>query len=263
MRHTILLAALLAVAADAPKKVLLVGSAPDTHPAKTHEYMAGVELLANCLKTVPGVEPTVVKADAKWADGPELIGRADGVVIFLTEGAKWVSADAKRLEAFRAFAARGGGLVCLHWGMGTRDIAPVDAFVALFGGCHGGPDRKYKFTDAAVAVTDLKHPITAGVKDFEVRDEFYFRLHFPEDGGAKPILAATLDGKPETVAWAWERPAGGRSFGFSGLHYHDNWKRVEYRRVVTQGVLWALKLPVPEGGLALELPTADYELGKK
>ena len=51
----------------------------------------------------------------------------------------------------------------------------------------------------------------------------------------KPILRAPIDGTAETVAWAWERPDGGRSFGFSGLHFHDHWKRPEYRRLVAQG----------------------------
>ena len=39
--------------------------------------------------------------------------------------------------------------------------------------------------------------------------------------------------------------AAERSFGFSGLHFHDNWRLPEYRRLVAQGVLWSLKLPIP------------------
>jgi hypothetical protein len=51
------------------------------------------------------------------------------------------------------------------------------------------------------------------------------------------------------VAWAWQRPDGGRSFGFTGLHFHDNWQLSEYRRLVVQGVLWSLKLPIPSSGV--------------
>ena len=61
-----------------------------------------------------------------------------------------------------------------------------------------------------------------------------------------------IEDREETVAWAWERPEGGRSFGFSGLHFHDNWRLPEYRRLVTQGVLWTLKLPVPAEGVAID-----------
>src|SRR5262249_55277542 len=161
-------------------------------------------------------------------------------------------------------AKRGGGLVCLHWGMGTREAEPIGPFVELFGGCHGGPDRKYAVVEAAVAVADPKHPVATGIKDFTVKDEFYYQFKFPKSGpGVKPILQATIEGNKETVAWAWERPDGGRSFGFSGLHFHDNWKRAEYRRLVAQGVLWAAKLPVPENGLPVDLAESDYQLPPK
>lgn len=254
----------LAFAADVPKKVLLVSSGPDGHPAATHEYAPGLDILAKCLKPVAGVDVTTAKADGPWKEGPELVGRADVVVVFLSEGAKWLSADEKRLAAFRQHAKRGGGLVVIHWGMGAKDAEPIEAFVALFGGCHGGPDRKYQVVETTALVADPKHPITAGIKDFKVREEFYYKLKFPKgEPAVKPVLQAEIDGATETVAWSWARADGGRSFGFSGLHFHDNWKREEYRRLVSQAVLWTAKLAVPEKGLAVELPESAYQLEKK
>jgi type 1 glutamine amidotransferase len=270
MRSRLLLAVLAVglaapvVAADPPKKVLLVGSPPDTHPPGTHEYMAGVDVLAKLLKPVPGIEVTVASARGPWKDGPELVGRSDCVVVFLTEGAKWLSDDADRLAAFRGLAKRGGGLVCLHWGMGTREAGPVAAFVELFGGCHGGPDRKHKVVEAAVSVPNPRHPAAIGIENFTVKEEFYYRLKFAKpEGSVKPVLLAEIDGAKEAVAWAWERPGGGRSFGFSGLHFHDNWKRPEYRRLVAQGVLWSAGVPVPEKGLSVDLAEAEYRLPAK
>jgi type 1 glutamine amidotransferase len=114
-------------------------------------------------------------------------------------------------------------------------------------------------TEAQVA--DATHPVTAGVKDFRVRDEFYYRLKFVQpEGSVKPLLRVTIDGEPEAVAWAWERPDGGRSFGFSGLHFHDNWKLEPYRRLVAQGVLWTLGLPVPKEGLPVDVTEEDLKL---
>src|SRR5436190_1879938 len=118
--------------AEAPKKLLLIGQGPDGHPATTHEYLGGLKVLAKCLKPVKGLEVTTVRADDPWKEGPELIGRSDGVVIFVAEGARWLAADAKRQEAMAKLAARGGGLAVLHWGMGTKDAKPIDAFVKLF-----------------------------------------------------------------------------------------------------------------------------------
>jgi hypothetical protein len=91
------------------------------------------------------------------------------------------------------------------------------------------------------------HPITRGVKPFKIRDEWYYHMRFA-DGmkGVTPILTAVPPdstrgrpganfthggnpevqkhmGEPEHVMWAYERPDGGRGFGFTGAHYHKNW----------------------------------------
>jgi type 1 glutamine amidotransferase len=257
------LAACLGTASAAgPKRhLLLVGSGPDGHPRTTHEYVAGLHVLARCLEPVPDLEVTTARADGAWKEGPGLIDRADGVVLFLSEGAKWADADPERYRALSRLAARGGGLAALHWAIGTKEAGPVADFVKLLGGCHGGPDRKYKELEAAVEVADPGHPITAGVRDFRVKDEFYYRLKFVRPPEAiTPLLRVPIDASKETVAWAWERPDSGRSFGFSGLHFHANWRLPEYRRLVAQGVLWTLKLPIPKDGLPVAVKREDLEL---
>ena len=244
-----------------PKRVLLLGQKPDGHPAKSHEYMAGVRLLAKLLQNRGGVQTVVVQADNPWADGPELLDGADGAVLFLAEGAKWVSADPERLSAFKRLAKRGGGLAVLHWGMGTREAAPVENFVSLFGHCHGGPDRKYKVLTATINPSSEPHPVLNGIAPVEVHDEFYYALKQPPQvERLVPLIRVSLEDSDQTVAWAWERPDHGRSFGFSGLHYHDNWKRVEYRRLVLQGVLWSVSQTIPADGLNVDVTEADLVL---
>jgi type 1 glutamine amidotransferase len=217
--------------------------------------VAGLRVLAKCLEGVPGLEVMTVRADGKWKEGPELLDRADGVVLFLSEGAKWLDSDAKRLAALQRLADRKGALVVLHWAMGTRDAKHIAACLKLLGGCHGGPDRKYKVLATEARPTD--HPVAKGLRPFRVKDEFYYQLKFVRPAGTvRPVLRVEIDGKDETVAWAWQRPDGGRSFGFSGLHFHDNWKLAEYRRLVAQGVLWALRLPMPKEGLRTEVDAA-------
>lgn len=247
--------------AEAPKKLLLLSQGPDGHPPAAHEYVAGVKVLAKCLQPVGGLEITIVRADEPWRDGPELIERADGVVLFLAEGARWLHQDPRRLDAFAKLAARGGGLSVLHWGMGTREAKNIDGFVKLFGGCHGGPDRKYQVLETDVRVAEPRHVIATGIDGFRVHDEFYYRLKFvrPADN-VQPLVRAVIDGQPETVAWCWERGDGGRSFGFSGLHFHQNWRVHEYRRLVAQGILWTLKLPIPAGGLPVQVTDEDLRL---
>jgi hypothetical protein len=247
--------------AGPPARVLLLGQKPDGHPFTTHEYMAGVRIVGKLLAKSGALEPTIVQADDPWTDGPALLEKADAAVLFLSEGAKWLNSDPKRVEAFGKLAARKGGLVCLHWAMGTKDAVNIEPWLKLFGGCHGGPDRKYQVLETQAAPAD--HPIAAGIAAFRLREEFYYRLKFVKaEPGVRPVLRATIDGNAETVAWAWERPDGGRSFGFSGLHFHENWRRVEYRRLVLQGVLWTLKLESPKEPAAFEVAEEDLKLGR-
>jgi type 1 glutamine amidotransferase len=234
------LVAILPAPAGAPKKrLLLLAQGPDGHPPETHEYVRGLQILQKSLAKAADLDITFARADEPWREGPELLAKTDGTVVFLSEGAKWLQNNPERLKAFQELARRKGGLVVLHWGMGTKEAKNIDAFVQLFGGCHGGPDRKYKVLATQATMVDKTHPIGNGIDDFKVRDEFYYRLKFAKD--VQPLLQVDIDGQAETVAWTWQRPDGGRSFGFSGLHFHENWQLEQYRRLVTQGVLWTLR----------------------
>jgi type 1 glutamine amidotransferase len=238
------------------KRILLVGQGPDGHPRSTHEYLAGMTLLAKMLSRIKSVQTIVVSADGDWADGPELLDSADSVVLFVSEGAKWIQADAKRYAAFAALAKRGGGFCCVHWGMGTKDAKNIAGFVSLFGGCHGGPDRRYKVVDVEMKLGS--HPILSNVKPITLREEFYFKLKQPKDKkGITPLVQVNIEDADHTVSWAWARPDGGRSFGFSGLHFHDNWKHETYRRLMTQGVLWTANIAIPKSGVDVSANDKD------
>ncbi|MEX0714664.1 MAG: ThuA domain-containing protein [Pirellulales bacterium] len=242
-----------------PKRLLLLGQGPDGHPPATHEYMAGLRVLEKCLRPVPGLEVSIHRADDPFSEGPELLAKADGVVLFLSEGAKWTQADPRRRDALAGLAARGGGLAALHWAMGTREAEPIAGFVKLLGGCHGGPDRRFTVIEERLEFAE--HPATVGLEPLVVHDEFYYQLKLAQPAGSvTPLATLPIEGRQETVAWAWQREDGGRSFGFSGLHFHDNWRLTAYRRLVCQGVLWTLDLPIPEGGLAVEIDESDLRL---
>lgn len=262
----IALAGALACADDAPvnpaaKRLLLLGQGPDGHPPATHEYLAGLKILKKCLDRVPALQATIVNADEPFSNGPELIDGADGVVLFLSEGAKWTQQDEARIASLERLAARGGALSCLHWGMGCRDARYIDRYVRLFGACHGGPDRKYAVAKVATDVAAPEHPVMTHVASVTVEDEFYYRLKFAkQDGTVLPLLKVPIDGESYAVAWAFERPDKGRSFGFSGLHFHRNWKETAYRQMTVQGIVWTLKLPIPSEGVDVEIADEDLRL---
>lgn len=255
------LAASEPAAAQRPKRLLLLGQGADGHPPRTHEFFSGLKLLKKCLDRVEGVESTVLDAGEPWSEGPELLDKADGAVIFLAEGAKWIHQDQSRLAALRRLAARKGGLTGLHWGIGARDAKHVADFVALLGGCHGGPDRRHKVVEVRTEIAAPMHPILSGVESVAVEDEFYFRLKFAQPPAEViPVLRVPIEGESHVVAWAWERPDRGRSFGFSGLHFHRNWQHAAYRRLVAQGIVWTLNLPIPAESLNVDIEPADLRL---
>ncbi len=231
-------------AAAEPKKLLLLSSGPDGHPVSTHEYVAGQQILGRLLREVPNLQITQLRADSEWRDGPAVLDKTDHCVLFVSEGAKWVNGNPARRDAFRRLAERKGGLSVLHWGMGSRDAANIDVFVQLFGACHGGPDRKYKVLEAK-CMPASGHAATLGLQEFTIKDEFYYALKRDPNQELKSLLTARIDDRDEMVAWAWERTDGGRSFGFSGLHFHANWERAEYQKLVAQSVLWTTQLPPP------------------
>jgi hypothetical protein len=118
-----------------------------------------------------------------------------------------------------------------------------------------------------------EHAITRGVKPFDINDEWYFNIRFaPESKNVTPILKATppdstrgtaeakkFPGREEIVAWAFERDKEGRSFGFTGGHFHRNWGDENFRRLVVNAILWTAKLDVPKDGAKVELDPAELK----
>jgi len=65
---------------------------------------------------------------------------------------------------------------------------------------------------------------------------------------------AVKRGEPQMVAWACERPDGGRGFGFTGGHYHRNWGNDDFRKLVLNAILWTAKVEVLPGASSARSP---------
>jgi len=253
-----------AVSAGEPKRVLLLAG-KGSHGHGAHEHQAGVRVLAKCLQGVPGLETSIhYDVDVDWPEGPKLIRAADGIVMFMDCGMRWEQTDPKRQAALEELMARGGGVVGLHWAIGGREDRDIPFHLKFMGGCHGGSDRKYTHAEVELDVADRQHPILSGIEKFRINDEFYYQLKWAKQGKVAPLLTATIKDCPDqAAAWAFERPDGGRSFGFVCLHAHKNWELVECRRLAAQAVLWTVKLPVPKDGLPVKASEEDLRLPPK
>lgn len=272
-------AMLLAASANAadPAKIVLVAGRP-SHGPGDHEFNAGIMLLAKCLKSVPNVEPVVVKGG--WPDDESVFEGAKSLVFFMDGGGGHPMIQGDHLTTLKKLTEKGVGLVCMHYAVEVPKGKPGDAFLDWLGGYY---ETGYSTNPHWVAeIKSLpEHPITRGVKPFAVRDEWYFNIRFrPEMKGVLPIIVAAPDdetrkgvsasprgpykhileakGRPEVLGWIVERPDGGRGFGFTGGHTHKNWGNDDFRKLVLNAILWSAKLDVPSEGVQCEV--SDEEL---
>jgi len=247
--------------AKAAKIVFIAGS--NFYKPGEHEYIAGCALLMDLVKQTPGVFPVLA---LDWPKNPDTFKNAKAVVFFFDGGDKHPVLKGQRLVDTMKLAEDGVGLVMLHQGV---DIDKD--FGDRMQGWMGAAWEK-GYSQRAHWVTEYKdfptHPITRGVKPFKIDDGYLYKLRFtPKMKGVTPLLrtvnpkskAAKLD-DDATVAWAFEREGGGRSFAFTGGHLHSSFAEEGYRRFLTNGILWSAKLDIPAAGAPVAL--AADEVGK-
>ncbi|MGB0596690.1 MAG: ThuA domain-containing protein [Rubripirellula sp.] len=261
-------------------KIVLVAGKP-SHPPRMHEFNAGVQLLAKCLESVPDVEPHFVLNG--WPKDESIFKNADAVVFFMDGGKRHevVQENGRRLAVVDEWAKQGIGLGFMHFGVEVVADQAGDQFKRWIGGHYEHMHSCNPIWEPSFQ-TFLDHPITRGVKPFQIKDEWYFNMRFVADvsgsesaniDGLKftPILVAAPSdavrngpyvypkgpyphiqaskGRAEAMMWAVERPDGGRGYGFTGGHFHDNWGNENFRKVVLNGLLWIAKADVPKSGV--------------
>lgn len=262
------LPALAAEDTGKPRKLVMIAGTP-SHGPGDHEFNAGVQVLARCLKSVPGLE-TVVHLNGYPKDDSSL-DSATAIFCYADGGTGHPLVRDKHLERIGGLMKKGVGLMCAHYAVEVPKDLGGPEFKNWIGGyyetnfsCNPFWSPEYKEFP--------NHPITRGVKPFSIKDEWYFNMRFRDDmAGITPILVATpsdavrngpyvypkgpyphiqaAKGQPTTMMWATERPDGGRGVGFTGGHVHRNWLDPNYRKVVLNALLWICKLDVPADGV--------------
>lgn len=283
-RHYTLLGALvllfvtLAVDADSADQTKIVFVAgKQSHGWGAHEHRAGSILLADRLnRNMPNVKAVVTTEG--WPEDPSIFEGAAAVVIYCDGHEFHVLKP--HLDFFDALAKKGVGLVTIHWATEVERGEMAEKFLEWQGGYCDLNWSVNPHWDADYT-TLPKHPITRGVQPFKINDEWYYHMRFA-DGmkGVTPILTAlppaeTLarpdgprsgnpdvrkaiaNGEAQHTAWAFERPSGGRGFGFTGAHVHDNWAHDDFRKLVLNAICWTANIEVPDGGVPSRTPTRD------
>ena len=275
----------------AKKKKLVILAGKPSHPPRMHEFNAGVLLLNDCLKGNPDVETHYVLNG--WPSDLSVFDEADAVVFYMDGGPSHeaVQEGGERLKLIDQWTRRGVGIGCMHYGVEVVADQAGDEFKRWIGGHYENMFSCNPIWEPSFAQLP-EHPITRGVEPFGVQDEWYFNMRFVADlpgnqpaevDGMRftPILVATpsddvRDGpyvypagpyahieanaaRAEAMMWAVERADGGRGFGFTGGHFHDNWANPNFRKVILNSLLWVAGAEVPEGGVRSELKPGQID----
>ncbi len=265
--------------AQAKKKIVLIaGSA--SHGSGDHEFNAGVQLLKKCLDKVPNV--TVVTHLNGWPKDNAIFDGADAILIYSDGGGGHPAIQGERLKFLDGLMQKGVGLACAHYAVEVPKDKGGPEFLRWIGGYFEAFWSVNPHWDAEFKEFP-NHPIARGVKPFKINDEWYYHMRFVEGmKGVTPILTATppdgtrgkegassshggnpavfaRKGMAEHVAWSYERPDGGRGFGFTGGHKHKNWGDDNFRKTVLNALLWVAKMEVPTTGVESSITTEDLQ----
>ncbi|MBL8764247.1 MAG: ThuA domain-containing protein [Phycisphaerae bacterium] len=241
-------------------RLVLIWTEAD-HPYGTHMYRFECGLLAKCLNQTPGVE-AVVCPDPIWPKNESILDGARGLVFYSRYAGDIVLSKEHR-PRFESLMKSGAGYAALHWSTKAEDRALLTDYLEVLGGAfHSEPGWALETSTRRLEQIDPAHAICRGWLPYDLHDEWYLGMKFHER--ARPVLRVTLDsGKSETVAWTFERSlawGGGRSFGSTLGHFHDNFRRAEFRRALVNGVLWSAGVDVPASGARVELNDEDLRL---
>ncbi len=273
-----------AAASGGAKKIVLVAG-HRSHGFGSHDHKAGAYLLAKQLEE-SGLGFKCVVHYPGWPTDASIFDGADAVVIYSDGGGRHPAirrpSNAKTLDAL---VEKGVGVGCIHYAVEVPKGSAGRRMLNWTGGffeTHWSVNPHWTIKNPKLA---KDHPITRGVKPFEIRDEWYYHMRFREQSqGVTPILSALppkesltrKDGphsgnpevrkavlermEPQHLMWAFDRTKAdgkGRGFGFTGSHFHWNWANDNHRTLVLNGIAWIAGVEVPSTGVPSKTPSVD------
>ena len=270
-------------AAQQSTRIVFVAGPKDHGRPGRHEYERDLQALKTCLEqasNVKGITAEIhtgqVPPSARLAGAAAIVVESSGDrtpgethAIFpqadKTDGKTYDPATMARLNEFDALMKKGVGLVGIHYATWVNNETGRRFWLDWLGGvaAYGQDDSNVRVTTWNVTLPSPSHPIVRGIAPWSYREEYYLNELMPPDPRRTPLLSvAPTDGGPGgVVAWAVERPGGGRGVVTTGMDFHDNLKNEPHRRFLANAILWAAKVDVPAGGVACGGPAVAPRQG--
>ena len=260
-------------AAPADTRRIVFIAAKGTHGSRgNHEFMAGSVYCARRINAVYPGACAVVYPEDKW---PKDLTNANAIIVLLNHAGRAAS-DPK----IKAAVENGAGFMAVHFGVEVNKGAQGNNYLDWMGGYFETFWSVNPWWTPEIKVAS-GHPTARGVKPFQIKDEWYYHMRFqdqmkgvtpilsavaplntvnfkdkPSDrGGNAEVLKAVTAGEPQHLAWAYDRPGGGRGFGFTGFHNFSNLTNDSFRTTLLNGVAWVSKLEVAADGVPSTTPT--------
>lgn len=268
----------LVEAADrTPTRIVFLAGNP-SHGYGSHEHLAGCRILAEAIERSTEGAVTCQVIAGGWPTDASVLDGAKSIVMYADGGGGHPALT--HLPELSRRMEQGVGFVCLHYAVEVPQDRGGPEFLSWLGGyfeTHWSVNPHWEADYRSLP----EHPVTRGVKPFKALDEWYFHMRFqPDMQGVTPILSAIAppetmrrpDGphsgnpavrqavaaeRPQHTAWVYERPNGGRSFGFTGGHFHWNWGREEILKLVCNAIVWTAGGDIPPAGLAVVRPGVE------
>jgi hypothetical protein len=263
---------------DVKKVVFIAGKA--SHSPGDHEHRAGSKLLSHLINRDLGDKIFSTVYTDGWPADPTVFQNANALIMYSDGGGGHMVMP--HLASVEAANAKGLSVGSIHYAVEILAGPPGDLFTKLKGGYFEAdwsvnPHWKADFK------TFPNHPVSQGVQPFALDDEWYFHMRFREGmKGVTPILSCVAPentmsrpdgphsgnpavrksvaaGEPQHMAWVSENENGTRGFGFTGAHYHRNWRDDNFRKTVVNAIGWIAKVEIPATGLVTTAPT-DAEM---
>jgi hypothetical protein len=199
-----------------------------------------------------------------WPKNEAILKNAKSIVIYTDGGDKLPFLEESRWAKIRDLMKTGCGLVAVHQAVEVP-ADHADEYKSWLGavwqkdiGCRG-------HWDMTLNPTSSTHTTLTGVTSYLAPfDGWLFNLHF-NDKGVTPLLTGQVpdkgrstadakahNGRDEVIAWAYERPDGSRSIGFTGADLHSSWHIDSQRRFALNAILWTAKVTAPASITAAE-----------
>lgn len=246
------------------KIILVAGETAKVDVPGHHDYLAGCQCLDVLLRQTQGVE--TVRVNNGWPDEERLLDEAAAVVFYTDGGGKQAFlASPERVARMQSLVDAGVGLVMIH-----QAVDFPEAFAAQGQAWLGGISLNGKSGRGHWPSSHLEfptHPITRGVSPWQIKDGWLNGIQFVD--GMQGVTPLVWSGKEyeesrpavdsHIVAWAYERPRGGRSFCFTGLDAHSAWELPGVRQLMVSGVLWSAGREIPSDGAPCLIERSELE----